>query len=237
MWRVANGERYFHSAFGFLLANGLLSLLLANLDARQKDGDYELGIDAFDILTPEQKIVVLRKVGFALLDKKTPTCDLNAVTESAVAAIFCEIDRNLVDEINENRPISFELSRRAKQKNTEKDIQSDEFQKWQRMILAAWQEEFPDRRESIFLTKSTLNDWRCALGDLSEQILWGLNYSLDFVNDLSPQTTEAHQQLFGIEAEYFSCIPNDPKPMEAERLESEAITLCDDFFKRWEAKH
>jgi hypothetical protein len=59
------------------------------------EDDWEFGVQAFDVLQPNQRIAVLANVGIALTDKTVPYPDLTTHDEAAIAAKF----RTVLDQI------------------------------------------------------------------------------------------------------------------------------------------
>ncbi len=58
-------------------------------------------------------------------------------------------------------------------------------------------------------------------------VLWDGDYDDDVTVDSRPEITEKIKSVFRINDDYYSSIPDDPKPSTARKLLKEADRLCD----------
>ena len=62
------------------------------------------------------------------------------------------------------------------------------------------------------------------------------DYDIRTFEDGPPDLDAQKRKKFGIDDDYFSAIPDDPKPAEAKKLLREARKLCDRVIKREKKK-
>lgn len=223
MWHVPGGARAFTGPASLMFAYGLSGLIeLSNYCYEENDEDFQFGYQVFAELTLEQKVWTLHQITFGLLDEKTPIVPLTAFNEAAIASIFLELERMVDMEIDN--------ARETDPSNTEK---------WQwchaarKAILAVHEETGGNTPESLDGLEPLTEDceeivrWRNALDPMYDLVLWDGDYRDYSFLDSRPEINAGMKQIFGIDNEYYSSIPDDPKPARAKKLLKEADQLCD----------
>jgi hypothetical protein len=92
MWSTPLGERVLGGAEWELFRGGL-SMVRDLVEEAKSSDDPEIGsvgVEAFDLLQPNQKLALLTLVGKALKDEGEPMPELTAHTEATVAAVSSE---------------------------------------------------------------------------------------------------------------------------------------------------
>ena len=199
-WRTSCGKRvltgtereFFLTAFG-----SLVDEIRAELAGHRDPVEY--GIAVFDRLQPWSKLAVLADVGSALIHKTKDCPKHTAVSEAAIAAVFCQMHVLIEIEID--------IESHA--------VHEDRFL-FRKQVCSALEELCPkaDRPE---ITCGNTREWYYALQTLSDRILWDQDYlTADVFMDLDPDGTRDVRQMTGIDGEYVITIAPDPR--EAERL-------------------
>jgi len=228
MWHTSEKVKTFAGAFSFLLAYGLDEMLeLLENCYEFEDDDHRFGHRAFANLTLEQKVWTVHKVAFGLLDRKTPIVPLTAYTEATVATIFRRIEDLVTFEID---------------METDDDDESGLRYTVRRAILAVHEEtgldspDIIDDDEPLKADCADMDEWKFAIESIECTILWDMDYDIRTFEDGPPDLNAKKRQKFGIDDDYFSAIPDDPKPAEAKKLLRETRKLCDRVIKREEKK-
>src|SRR5580700_6603300 len=92
MWRTPDGNRVLTEPEWALFAAGVDLLWdWIESDIEAGDDDADLGLVAFDRLTPEQKLVMLADVANALRSVSVPTPRHTSSNEATIAAVFSVI--------------------------------------------------------------------------------------------------------------------------------------------------
>jgi hypothetical protein len=154
----------------------------------------DLGLVAFDRVTPEQKLVMLADVANALRSVSVPAPRHTASNEATIAAVFsvlrgaleCEIDNATDEELTPSTSIRHLL-----------------------LACCFGEDDFEDP-----LPDASSDDpeaWDLILEEIVERILWDCDYqsSNDLMN-LPPDVARQVRQVVGIDEEYDLTIPPDP---------------------------
>ena len=185
MYHTPGGDRVLTGAERSLFVEslGMIVDMLADMDV-------PVGVNPFDDLQRNQKLVVLYHAGRALLRPDEPVPKLTAYIESAVAGVYEFIRDQMSQEIDEQNssPDSFF---------------------WRSFILKAARqklvlEEFPSTDN---LDKGT---WSFLTQCLSEEVLWDNDFELEVNLDLPPEESGHMRTTLGIETDYYTDIPADP---------------------------
>ncbi|MFO1002864.1 MAG: hypothetical protein U0936_21240 [Planctomycetaceae bacterium] len=199
-WRTSRGKRVltgterelFLTAFGMLVDE-----IRAELAGHRDPAEF--GIAVFDGLQPWSKLAVLADVGSALIYKSKECPKHTAVSEGAIAAVFCQMHDLIQIEID-----------------MESDTDHEHRFLFRKQVCSAMAELCPkaDRPE---ITCGDINEWYYALQTLSDRILWDQDYlTADAFMDLDPDGTKDARKWSGIDQEYVTAIA--PDPSESERL-------------------
>jgi len=228
MWHTAEKVETFAGAFSFLLAYGLDDMLEHLQDCYEsEDYGHRFGHRVFANLTLEQKTWTLHKVAFGLLDRKTPIVPLTAYSEATVATIFRQIENLVTFEIDMEPVYAEESGWRFAVRQA---------------ILAVHEEvgldspDFIDDDEPLKAECADMDEWKFAIESIECTILWDMDYDIRTFEDGHPDIDAQKRKKFGIDDDYFSAIPDDPKPAEAKKLLREARKLCDRVIKREKKK-
>ena len=148
-WYLPAGETVIPFSLRPLIARSILCML-SELDLAK---DFEFQVPVFDKLTMDQKIVVLYKVAFGLMDPKTHAVEHTAALEGCVAALFNLSADYLECEITD----------------------SPRKKVWRGMVRTACQNIY---NETI-PWNANYEEWRGCLDSLEQVILWDNDWSLD----------------------------------------------------------
>ena len=228
MWHTSEPVETFAGALSLVLAYGLDDMLEHLYYCYEVDeDDHHFGHRAFANLTLEQKAWTVHKVAFGLLDRKTPIVPLTAYVEATVATIFRRMEDLVTIEIDRI--------------TVDKD-ESDLWYAVRRAILAVHEEagrnspDFIGNDELLKLECVDIDKWKVAIECIEECILWDMDYDIHTIEDESPDRAAQKKRVFGIDNDYFSAIPDEPKTAAAKKLLQETQKLCDRVIKREEKK-
>ena len=215
-----------------MLAYGLSDMLEwmeCSLDDDEDENDYLPDeIERFANLTLEQKAWTVHLVAFGLLDRRTPIVPLTAYTEATVATIFRTIENmvqmeiDFVENLAENETVDglYDVRRAIWTVHEEAGRNSADF--------------IDD--EPLKVECADIEQWKEAVHSIEFSILWDTDYAITTFEDGHPELDALKRARFTIDDNYFSAIPDDPRPAEAKRLMQEAQKLCDRVIKREEKK-
>lgn len=213
MWRTPTGNRVITGKFKKMFAYGVASMLewmfnektitnkkilSAVFDEDYKatgpEEDYILHHDFFHepfrSFTLKDKLMAVATVTKALFDKKTPCPELQQYNESAVYAVFEAVTTEIQIEID-----------------VEKDKIDSEFTYYARKLVSdAEQEVCKYERDDDFIkvTCAKIEDWRCLVDGLSEQILWDMDFLDTDLADADPEIAAYVKQTMGIDPNYYT---------------------------------
>jgi hypothetical protein len=200
MWHTSAGDRVLQGAEAHLLKAALTAIVEEIKEEASSDGDleqWEYGIPRFDELTWTQRLQLLEHVASNLLLPSAGTPDLNAVNESAVAALY-ERMRHEID---------FEI-----------DSETGTSTQWRQMVLAAYDEQFGEEEEDfeddeVFVqpevTSADRKAWSFLIECLEDHILWDQDFLMDEFLDSPPEKSQRLKQFMGIDDDYYSSIAPD----------------------------
>jgi hypothetical protein len=212
MWHTSAGDRMLAGAEARLFKSALTRMVEDIKEEAMDDGlveQWEYGIPRFDELTWTQRIQVLEQVASHVLLPSEETPELNAVNESAIAAIYQRM-RNEID---------FEID--SESESTE----------WRAMVLEAYGERFagdhndePDDDEEPFELPAPASidrdAWSDLIGSLEDEILWDQDFLMDEFLDAPPDKAEMLKEYMGIQDDYYST----PAPDVADKSVGELVT-------------
>jgi len=200
MWRTEDGDRVLTEAEWKLFATGL-DLLLDWVDSDITSGVSDIaqvGMKAFDLLTPEQKYAALADVSLALRDESTPAPFQTAANEAAIAAVFDCVLSMIETEIEAQLDGLSEFGISVRQR-----------------VLDAIGND-PDREDELPLPDCTENaDWRFLLQEIESRVLWDYDFAMgDELLDLPPEQSRAILERLTIDPDYYLATPRDPNRQE-----------------------
>jgi hypothetical protein len=177
------------------------------------DGDYEVGVDLFDVLQRGQKIAVLLGVSRALLRDNVPPPELTAVAEAAVACVFRHIAGRVEDELDQqgewvNDPVAAE----GFGEEAENGLES-----WRNLILAAGRETL-ELKKLPDAASCDEADWELLIDCLQDRVLWDTDWELAAPLDADPEQGSRWKEELGIDEDYYVSLPPDPSDKEAARM-------------------
>ncbi len=212
MWRTSSGERVlqgpeanlFREILGYVVDQIQLAL-------DYPDCPYEVGIEVFDRLQPNQQLVVLTEVSEALLDSSVRPPDLTAVREGTAAVIYQELEHCI-----------------------EFEIELDEEPRLRSLVLDAWksdQESLGELEADGFTVPEPASDdlskWRELVEDLAEQVFWDCDWEMETeLLDSPPLQSGMMRKFMGITDDYFQQIVADPPDSQLSQLHRRLKQLC-----------
>ncbi len=242
MWQTSEGNRTLESAEATLVAASIDSLIEEICNDFNDDwysapeDTYETGVFLFDDLTVHQKISLLHNVAVHLLQPTPATLPLTAITESAVAAIFANLQAQTEMEIE----LYDDLSDQSGQFNASSDGQDSGFENevrfyWRELIKTAYHDtsEFESAEEAILecgdgefdrhngpdLKSSDIEHWSECIESLTDRILWDRDFEMAGVFlDEAPERSEERKSIMGIEPDYYVDSVADPQVHEIPAL-------------------
>jgi hypothetical protein len=194
MWRMHDGDRVFSDAECAVFRTGL-DLLRAQVEQDIDDQtDFAtVGIQAFDRLTPEQKLALLAEVASALCGPDLPTPLHHAASEGAIMAAFVTFNDMLRAEVENAEAGRTEL---------------------RRLLLAAatGPDGWPGRLPKP--TSRNWDTWDQLYQQLIDRVFWDRDFELgDEFLDLPPEDAKHQLDLLRIDTDYFLTIPPEPDPV------------------------
>jgi hypothetical protein len=205
MWRTSAGERVLRGAEWDLVRVALAGLW--DEVEGQFHGEapaFASGIVAFDDLQPAQKLAMLAQAARALHDEATPSPELTAHSEGALAAVFAYAREAARDEIAVGESVY-----------------------WRRLILAACREADADP-DDVLPGADCLDvgEWDLLLECLGERIFWDADYEMgDAFLDADPREARAKQEEMGIPEHYYLAEAPDPADDELPGVRRELCSL------------
>jgi hypothetical protein len=197
MWNTSEGVRVLQGDEWELFRTGV-DVLWDDIEEGFRGLPVESGIDVFDAMQPSQQLAVLADIADALNDQDIEPPSLTAVNESAIAAVFDAIRGYLSCEI---------------------EMDPDVSQMWRRLLLAAFLTTKYDKSEPIpNETCADLDEWTILLECMEQEILWDNDFEADAHADLDPTTAARVKADLGIDPDYFSAIPPDPRESELDAI-------------------
>ena len=202
MWRTEDGDRVLTEAEWKLFATGL-DLLLHWIDSDISSGSgsdsaiAQVGMKAFDLLTPEQKYALLADVALALRDEATPAPFQTAANEAAIAAVFDCVMSMIETEIE-----------------AQIDGQSESGITVRQLMLDAI--GIADREDELPSPDCTeKEDWRFLMEEIESRVFWDYDFVMgDDLLDLPPEQSRAILEQLTIDPDYYLAAPRDPNKME-----------------------
>lgn len=208
MWRTPSGERRLQGLERRLFLTGAVALEELLRVAIQTDDDVMVGVAPFDGLALDRRRWLLLQVAVALGGEQ-PAPELNALSESAVAAVFATV------RINVGAEAGVEAAQEARAR-------------WRKLVRDAWMDRCSDqtrrydRDEGYRQAESSYNfqEWSDKLEDLADLILWDRDFELDeAVADRDPRRAADARHALGIDSGYFRSVPEPPREEECKELE------------------
>lgn len=214
MWHTSDGDRVLSGKERTLFVHGaarLLDQLLEEARDQERAADVavETGVDQFDRLEVDARIVLLRDVVAALTDPDVHAPDLTAANEAAVYAVFRFLSTEVKSEI------ALEADHLSGDPELEAPFLSlgnNPFY-WRKMILAAYLEEVgPDDAEEENLDPACgdADEWNIKLEALADGILWDRDWEIEQIMDAPPDAAGAIKERMGIAPDYFVDAPGEP---------------------------
>ena len=195
MWRTPDGDRVLTEPEWALFAAGV-DLLWDWIESDIDTGDdnANLGLVAFDRLTPEQKLVMLADVADALRTISVSMPCHTASNEATIAAVLTVIHEELECELEMAADEEMAPSTSIRQ------------------ILLSCCSAADDHEDPLpDVSEEDLGAWDMLLEEVRDRILWDCDFeSSNDLMDLPPDAARHVRQLVGIDEEYDLTIPPDP---------------------------
>lgn len=233
MWHTSRGDRTLDGDEATLvreaidtMIDGLLIHLDDELDPSgpvetETAAICESGVALYDACTPCQRIGLLHDVARHLLAEPEKTLPLSAMLEATIAAIFVEIRDHVAIEINFPQ--------------NEDGVASVDRPGWRHLVASAYRSLVPPNElaseELAFEEMETPNDpsketplvlpqeascdirhWEEIVDFLADAILWDRDFELsESFLDIDPGISSQRRRLMGIDEDYFTRVPPDPR--------------------------
>ncbi|TWT53708.1 hypothetical protein Pla22_13400 [Rubripirellula amarantea] len=219
MWHSSRGNRTLQDAEALLVASAIDMMIDAlavhvddddELNDSLSDSDLaipdcESGILIFDRLGACQRIAVLHQIATYLLTDTSQPLKLTAILEAGVAAVYVEIRDQLAIEID----LCDELN-------------VGDAYTWRAMVRESLLELANRDDEDVDLPPLRSEDlprWEDVVDILATAVLWDRDFEMtDGFLDEDPYISSHRRKLLGIDHDYFTDVPQDPKPEVAHRL-------------------
>lgn len=193
-------------SFALLVAKGILTMAESLRDSIELDMEYTTGIRIFDNLTSEQKVFMIHKMTFGLLDSTAKPKRLTAVYEGTIAALFAEIQTQIEMELD-----------------MDKDAPNDELCFYWRSTV---RDVFLDKFDESFPMDRTLEEWSETVKELSDLLLDDSDYEEEWLTDQKSEKMHKIMRKSRMPKEYFNYIPNEPNSDECQRLLDKTMNYC-----------
>jgi hypothetical protein len=206
MWNTPIGKRTLEGAEAALVAEGIQTLIddSSNWDFE----DYPMDINAYDRLTPGQKISTLWTIAQGLLSSDIKPVKHTAALEGAIAAVFRQIADRLEAELDD----------------------SEAGTDWREMILAARKEAGAEDLPASDCDE--FDEWQFEIEEIEDNILWDNDYDTsELAMDLPPDQAECLKELIGIPDDYIHTIPDDLNPEQMTVTIADIRRLCSELTK------
>lgn len=201
MWHTPDGDRVLRGAEAKVFAESLLDLAQNEL---VEDGDYCIGVTAFDSLTYPQKITILNEVAQALFREEVPMPELTAVLEGAAGAVIENLQMLVEEEVQTDPDGDGPLRRLVNRACRDLAI-----------------EEVP--RPS----PRSIEEWEFCVDCLHDAILWDSDYLGESIfTDLPPEKSRDLKQNMGVSEGYFLAVVPDPNSKQMTGLFAGLTSLC-----------
>ena len=186
MWRTPLGNRILSGAEADLFRDGIGSLF-----DRVREGDgWETGLEIFDRLTTDQKIVHMAHIAKALLYENFSVPKHTATLEGTVAAIYDHLMEMVLLEVEHPQP-------------------GEDNHAVRKLILTAAQEA--EMEDLPGLHETDLEEWTHLIGSLVDRILWDADYEqADLFLDIPPEAAQRIMPEVGIGTDYYTTQPPEP---------------------------
>lgn len=217
MWHTSRGDRTLQGDEATLVREAIdtmVDVLSLHIDDDLAGGLIcESGIAVFDQLTPSQRIALLHDAATHLLTDVEDAPRLSAPLEATVAAIFKEVRDHVAIEVD--FPQSTEHARWVERPG------------WRHLVASAFhtvtisEGDFEYLEDLPLEASGDMHQWDCVIDYLADAILWDRDF--DFSGaflDMDPEILRERRQSLGIDEDYFTRIPPDPRPAEVAELVS-----------------
>lgn len=222
MWRTPTGTRSIAGAEAVLF-RATIAVMLDDLLAERECEDVagmqtRYRVEAFDDLPLMSRLGLLHDVAQALLRSDVPPPRLTAVHEATLAAIINQVEQLIWLEIDAQDVAVEEVPRDPCM--------------WRGWLLAcnAAAEDSPvpedDAFEKTAVTSPDHDDWQLEVEMLAERFLWDVDFEYTDIPDLPPEQAAAECRALGIEPDYYTALPPDPREDEFDALVDRLRALC-----------
>lgn len=194
MWRMQDNDRVLSNPEWALFKIGLKLLWdMIEEDIREEVNNVDTGIPVFDVLTPEQKLALIANIADALRNSEIPSPIHTAANEGAIAAVFSLLKVELESEL--------EIA--------SLNVQCENPTELRQLLLAVGKE---GELKPLPIESSTDHDeWIWLIMEFEERIFWDADFEMadDFL-DLPHKKAKKMLNTFGIDADYYLSVPDDP---------------------------
>jgi len=204
MWHTPSGVRTLTGAEADLVRATITHTVdMLEIEAKGMAKPWPFNIPLFDNLTWQQRFVLCARVGESLLREEIPPPELTAVNEATVGALYENLRRCVVFEVESDDPdIADGLDTTA----------------WRRLVVAAIEEvdkpEVPQGPDDQLPSPNcrNLDEWETLVETLESFVLWDTDWlDADLFMDVDPDTSRLQKRRLDIADGYYTAIPPDPK--------------------------
>jgi hypothetical protein len=216
MWQTSNGIRTLKGAEAALIRESIAHILdMLETEAQGLADHWEFGIPVFDKLSWQQQLVLLAKVGEALLRDDVPPLELTAINEATVGAIYENFLQCVQFEVDSDDP---EIA------------EGCDVTYWRRLLHDAVGEtdkpQLPPGPDEQLPNAdcSDMEEWEIMIETIQSFVLWDADWlDEDLHLDVDPETSRLRKERLNIDETYYTAIPPDPNESE---VQAARVRLC-----------
>jgi hypothetical protein len=198
MWMSAQGEMVLQGAHATLMRNALGFVAdIVKQKADQVTTHWQFNVPPFDKLDWRPQLVLLSRVGDALLSEQVATLQHTELNDATAAVLYAAIRQSIEIEID-----NVELF------GGDEDWETDDpaLPSWREMVLAACHDEEIDDLPPV--DSPDVDEWDVLIDCLSTNILWDADWQIgDLFLDVDPQRGNEVKRTMGIDQDYFVDVP------------------------------
>jgi hypothetical protein len=216
MWMTGDGARVLQGAHAVLIRNALA--FVTDIVKQKADGTathWQFNVPPFDQLSWEQQMVLLSRVGSALLSIESEAPSQSSLIDATAAVLYAAVRQAVEIEIDDE-----ELFGGGDDWGRSKTRAPS----WRKMVLATCREEEIDDLPSA--DSPELADWEILVECLAAEILWDFDWQVaELFLDADPGRAHDVKKMMGIEDDYFIDVAPDPNASQVASARQELKQL------------
>jgi hypothetical protein len=198
MWMTAQGETVLRGTHATLIRHALGFVAdIVEQRADQVTTHWQFNVPPFDKLEWRPQLVLLSRVGDALLSDQVATPQHTELHDATAAVLYAAIRQSIEIEIDTAELFA-----------GDEDWETDDpaLPSWREMVLAACYEEEIDDLPPV--DSPDFDEWDVLIDCLSTNILWDADWQIgDLFLDVDPQRGNEVKRTLGIDHDYFVDVP------------------------------